>query len=387
MAPGSTASRACRCRHGASCAPVRRCRCAICRTTRAASSSPASGGAGCRSRWRTSSRPRWRCLRSLCAAAVRQQRTLLSEGRPASAVVTAVRKHKGSHGAAHREIVYEFPVLAGTIANGKAAAGKARGRRGHDQRRVRSGAADAEPAVPLLARHAQSRVVRPWEPQHDFAARHAPGRPRDGADDQGLEPAVSPALSGARRARDDERDGARAPPEAEAPARVRAHPAGARRAVLRRATGGEQAGRNGLGGRTGGIPRRRSRRREPRLPDRLLHQQGARRGARPRAPSRAAHRRGDETGGAADSGHREDPPRVERRAPELPRRRARGGRGGRRRDLRPRPHARGPLHDVGRLERDRRGRGRGAGAGHRQRRPAVPPRDRRRAAAPAAPPS
>lgn len=60
-----------------------------------------------------------------CVAAVRWQRRLLSEGRAASAVVTAVRKHKGSHGSTHREIVYEFPVLAGTIATGKAAAGKA----------------------------------------------------------------------------------------------------------------------------------------------------------------------------------------------------------------------------------------------------------------------
>jgi len=60
----------------------------------------------------------------LCAAAVRHQRTLLSEGRPASAVVTAVRKHKGSHGTTHREIVYEFRLLAGTIATGKAMAGK-----------------------------------------------------------------------------------------------------------------------------------------------------------------------------------------------------------------------------------------------------------------------
>jgi len=60
----------------------------------------------------------------LCAAVVRQQRILLSEGRSASAVVTAVRKHKGSHGTTHREIVYEFQVLAGTTATGKAAAGK-----------------------------------------------------------------------------------------------------------------------------------------------------------------------------------------------------------------------------------------------------------------------
>ena len=60
----------------------------------------------------------------LCSAAVRQQHALLSEGRPASAVVTAVRKHKGSHGSTHREILYEFRVLAGTIATGKASAGK-----------------------------------------------------------------------------------------------------------------------------------------------------------------------------------------------------------------------------------------------------------------------
>ena len=60
----------------------------------------------------------------LCLAAVQWQRRLLSEGRPAHAVVTAVRNHKGSHGATHREIVYEFPVLAGTKATGKASAGK-----------------------------------------------------------------------------------------------------------------------------------------------------------------------------------------------------------------------------------------------------------------------
>jgi Protein of unknown function (DUF3592) len=60
----------------------------------------------------------------LCAAAVRWQRRLLSEGRAAPAVVTAVRKHQGSHGS-HREMVYEFPVLAGTTATGKAHATKA----------------------------------------------------------------------------------------------------------------------------------------------------------------------------------------------------------------------------------------------------------------------
>jgi uncharacterized protein DUF3592 len=61
----------------------------------------------------------------LCLAVVRWQRRLLSEGRPAAAVVTAVRTHKGSHGTTHRAIVYEFRVLAGTIATGKATAGKA----------------------------------------------------------------------------------------------------------------------------------------------------------------------------------------------------------------------------------------------------------------------
>jgi hypothetical protein len=63
-------------------------------------------------------------LAFLCWATVRWQRTLLSEGRPAPAVVTAVRRHKGSHGATHNEMVYEFRVLAGTIATGKATAGK-----------------------------------------------------------------------------------------------------------------------------------------------------------------------------------------------------------------------------------------------------------------------
>jgi hypothetical protein len=60
----------------------------------------------------------------LCFATVRWQRFLLSEGRAAGAVVTAVKKSKGSSGETHREMVYEFPVLAGTMATGKAAAGK-----------------------------------------------------------------------------------------------------------------------------------------------------------------------------------------------------------------------------------------------------------------------
>ena len=58
----------------------------------------------------------------LCAGAVSRQRRLLSEGRPARAIVTQVKKNKGSHGASYREIFYEFRVLAGTKATGKAVA-------------------------------------------------------------------------------------------------------------------------------------------------------------------------------------------------------------------------------------------------------------------------
>jgi hypothetical protein len=58
----------------------------------------------------------------LCLAPIRWQRRLLSEGRPARAVVTQVKKNKGSKGASYREIFYEFRVLAGTKATGKAVA-------------------------------------------------------------------------------------------------------------------------------------------------------------------------------------------------------------------------------------------------------------------------
>ena len=60
----------------------------------------------------------------LCVAPIRWQRRLLSEGRSARAVVTEVKKTKGSHGETHRAMVYQFRVLAGTIATGKAAATK-----------------------------------------------------------------------------------------------------------------------------------------------------------------------------------------------------------------------------------------------------------------------
>ena len=58
----------------------------------------------------------------LCLVPVRRQRALLSEGRPAAAVVTKVRKHQGAKGASYREMFYEFPVLAGSKATGKAVA-------------------------------------------------------------------------------------------------------------------------------------------------------------------------------------------------------------------------------------------------------------------------
>jgi len=60
----------------------------------------------------------------LIMAAVRRQRTLLSEGRAAPARITSVKKHHGSHGATHHEIHYEFPLLGGGMATGRAAAPK-----------------------------------------------------------------------------------------------------------------------------------------------------------------------------------------------------------------------------------------------------------------------
>lgn len=60
----------------------------------------------------------------LCMAAVRRQRTLLSEGRAAPARITTLKKRHGSHGATHHEIRYEFPLLGGGMAAGRAAAPK-----------------------------------------------------------------------------------------------------------------------------------------------------------------------------------------------------------------------------------------------------------------------
>jgi hypothetical protein len=56
----------------------------------------------------------------LCAAGLRGQRRLLMEGRPAPAVVTKVAKHHSTHGATHRVMTYEFPLLGGGVATGKA---------------------------------------------------------------------------------------------------------------------------------------------------------------------------------------------------------------------------------------------------------------------------
>jgi hypothetical protein len=56
----------------------------------------------------------------LSAAGVRRQRRLLMEGRAAPAVVTEVRKHHSGHGASHRVMSYEFPLLGGGLATGKA---------------------------------------------------------------------------------------------------------------------------------------------------------------------------------------------------------------------------------------------------------------------------
>jgi hypothetical protein len=59
-----------------------------------------------------------------CAAEVRRQRVLLAEGRVAPGRITAIKKHHGAHGAAHNEIAYEFPLLGGGTATGRASASK-----------------------------------------------------------------------------------------------------------------------------------------------------------------------------------------------------------------------------------------------------------------------
>ena len=60
----------------------------------------------------------------LCGAAVRSQRSLLTDGRAAPAVVTSFSSHKGAHGNSHHAIRYEFPLLGGGSEKGKASASK-----------------------------------------------------------------------------------------------------------------------------------------------------------------------------------------------------------------------------------------------------------------------
>jgi hypothetical protein len=62
-------------------------------------------------------------LALMCGLAVRRQRWLLMEGRAAPARITQVRKHKGSHGS-HSDMQYEFPLLGGGVATGKARASR-----------------------------------------------------------------------------------------------------------------------------------------------------------------------------------------------------------------------------------------------------------------------
>ena len=200
----------------------------------------------------------------------------------------------------------------------------------------------------------------------------------DGADDQGVEPPLSAAVRRARRADHDERDDRRPAPAAEAAGRVRADSPRARRAVLRRSAGRHQPRGDGVGGGTGRVARRRPRRRQLRLPDRPFHAQGPGRVDRPAAATDSSHRRGDEARRAARAGDREDPPRLERRRPQLPGPGQGGGRRRRRRHHGARAHAQCPLPDGRRLGRHRRGGRRRPGARRRQRRPAVPARDQRR---------
>ena len=83
--------------------------------------------------WRPSRMPEWLSylvsaaligMALRCAAVIHRQRTLLVEGRPAPAVVTAVQKHHSSHGGTHHTLSYEFPLLGGGSGTGKVAASR-----------------------------------------------------------------------------------------------------------------------------------------------------------------------------------------------------------------------------------------------------------------------
>jgi len=60
----------------------------------------------------------------LCLFAIRRQRQLLTDGRLAPGIVTGHHKQKSSHGT-HESMTFEFPLLSGAVAKGKAGASKA----------------------------------------------------------------------------------------------------------------------------------------------------------------------------------------------------------------------------------------------------------------------
>jgi hypothetical protein len=53
---------------------------------------------------------------------LRNQLRLLTDGRPAPAIVTRLIKHRSSHGGTHRSITYDFPLLSGATARGRSVA-------------------------------------------------------------------------------------------------------------------------------------------------------------------------------------------------------------------------------------------------------------------------
>ena len=63
-------------------------------------------------------------IAALCGGAVRWQRSLLTNGRVAPAVITSTHTHKSGEGATHRVIRYEFPLTGGGAQKGKASASK-----------------------------------------------------------------------------------------------------------------------------------------------------------------------------------------------------------------------------------------------------------------------
>jgi hypothetical protein len=58
---------------------------------------------------------------ALCLHAIRRQRQLLTDGRIAPGIVTGHQKQKTSHGT-HLSLTFEFPLLSGAVAKGKAGA-------------------------------------------------------------------------------------------------------------------------------------------------------------------------------------------------------------------------------------------------------------------------